>query len=167
MFLHSDSEGGFVPPADVTLLSRDNYRPHGDTPLYLRSTVALVNIIEEAKRLTAEGYTVRTMTLIFTDGGDNDSRGIFASDVKTMVDEMLATGVHIVGGCAVSDGHTNFWQVFASMGIPEHWIKVLKGGAEIGKSMTEMGRTAAGASRSAADYDRTTQTGYGQTHPDN
>ena len=162
MFLNDRTERGFHVPAEVPFLSGETYRPNNQTPLYLRSVDALQSVLDEAKRLAGEGASVRSMTFIFTDGGDNQSAGVAAPNVKTIVDVMLTTGTHVVGGCAVSDGCTNFWNVFASMGIPEQWVRVLANGRDdIRGTMTEMGTMASDASRSQADYTQTSQTGFG------
>lgn len=163
IFLNNKVETPFQHPSEVHPLTRHTYRPTEQTPLFLRSTQALDFIIKESQDLAREGTTVRTMTFIFTDGGDNQSNGINASHVKIMVDVMLTTGTHIVGGCAVNDGHTNFWQVFASMGIPEHWVKVLKNDpSEIRDSMTQMGTMSSVASTDYDSYSQTSQTGFGR-----
>lgn len=161
MFLNSKVETPFQHPNEVQSLSQQTYRPTGNTPLFIRSTQALDHVIKEAQDLTREGMVVRTMTFIFTDGGDNQSNGINASHIKTMVDVMLTTGTHVVGGCAVNDGRTNFWQVFASMGIPEKWVKVLKNDAqEIRESVSQMGTMASQASTSYKDFQETSFMGF-------
>lgn len=161
MFLNSKVETPFLHPREVQLLTRQTYRPTGNTPLFLRSTQALDCVINEAKDLAKEGMTVRTMSFIFTDGGDNQSGLITPSNVKLIVDVMLTTGTHIIGGCAVSDGVTNFWQVFASMGIPEQWVKVLKNDAgEIRQNVANMGAMAAYASSGYDSYSESSVTGF-------
>lgn len=162
MFLNNKRDIPFQHPQEVESLSRQTYRPTEQTPLFLRSTQALDYIINEARDLTKQGLTVRTMSFIFTDGGDNQSGLITASHVKLVVDVMLTTGTHIVGGCAVNDGQTNFWQVFASMGIPEQWVKVLKNNpTEVRDGMSQMGTMASHASTDLDSYTQTSQTGFG------
>lgn len=161
MFLNNLIDLPFQNPKDVGLLSERTYGPTAGTPLFLRSVQALNSVLNEAKSLVAQGFTVRTMSFIFTDGGDNQSGLITASNAKVVVDVMLTTGMNIVGGCAVNDGRTNFWQVFISMGIPEHWIKVLKNDrTEVREHMTEMGTMASGASTGHESYTQTSQTGF-------
>lgn len=163
MFLNNKRDVPFQHPNEVEPLSRQTYRPTEQTPLFLRSTQALDHVINEARDLAAQGFTVRTMSFIFTDGGDNQSGLITASNVKLVVDVMLTTATHVVGGCAVSDGQTNFWQVFASMGIPEQWVKVLKNDpSEVRESMTQMGTMASHASTNYESYSQTSQTGFGR-----
>jgi len=158
MFLNNMVETPFQNPNEVHQLTWRTYRPANRTPLYLRSIQALDVIIKESRDLARNGTIVRTMTFIFTDGGDNESEGIKSTNVKIMVDMMLTTGTHSIGGCAVNDGHTNFWQVFASMGIPEHWIKVLKNDPnEISEGMAQMGQSVSDAS---TNYSQASQTGF-------
>jgi len=163
MFLNNKRDIPFQHPKEVEPLSRQTYRPTEQTPLFLRSVQALAHVINEAKDLSAQSITVRTMTFIFTDGDDNQSGLITASNVKVVVDVMLTTGTHVVGGCAANDGRTNFWHVFASMGIPEQWVKVLKNDpSEVRESMTQMGTMASRASTDYESFSQTSQTGFGR-----
>lgn len=162
MFLNNRVDVPFQSPREVQPLSCETYRPNHGTPLYLRSVEALQALLNEARQLAERGITVRTMTFIFTDGGDNQSGDTAASDVKTIVDVMLTTGTHIVGGCAVNDGCTNFWHVFAAMGIPEHWVKVLKNDPQdIRNTFRDVGESASFASRDGDSFIQTSQTGFG------
>ncbi len=161
MFLNNKVDTPFQDSNEVQQLTGQTYRPHGQTPLFLRSMQALDHVINEAKDLTGQGLTVRTITFIFTDGGDNESGLITAATVKVIVDVMLTTGTHIVGGCAVNDGRTNFWQVFASMGIPEQWVRVLANDAgEIHEGVASMGKVAATASTCHKVFKETSSTGF-------
>lgn len=161
MFLNNKRDNPFQRPKELQLLTRQTYRPNEGTPLFLRSTQALDHVINEARDLATQGFAVRTMTFIFTDGGDNQSGLITALNVKLIVDVMLTTSTHIIGGCAINDGRTNFWQVFASMGIPEQWVKVLKNDAsEIRETVTGMGTMASHASTDYESFTKTSQTGF-------
>lgn len=152
----------FQLPREMEALSSQTYRPAGYTPLFSRSLEALNQVDFEARQLTLQGFTVRTMTLIFTDGCDNASGNTIAWHVKRVVSPMLSSGMHIVGGCAVNDGCTNFWQVFASMGIPEHWIKVLKNNpTAVQEGVSQMGTVASVASTDENSFTYTSQTGFG------
>lgn len=162
MFLNNDVDTPFQHPSEVQPLSGETYRPNQSTPLYLRSVAALRAMLAEAREGADRGIVVRTMTIIFTDGDDNQSGGTSASDVKTIVDVMMTTGTHIVGACAVHDGGTNFWHVFMSMGIPEHWVKVLKNDPqEIRSSFRDVGNSTSFASRDGDSFTQTSQTGFG------
>lgn len=150
----------FQHPNEVEAMTPQTYYPAGGTPLFPRSLEALSQVNCEAGQLALQGFTVRTMTFIFTDGGDTS--GMSASQVRAAVIPMLASGMHIVGGCAVNDGCTNFWQVFMAMGIPEQCIKVLKNDPdEIAQTMSSMGQTASEASIDPRSYENFSQTGFG------
>lgn len=162
MFLNKRTESPFQHPREVQPLCRETYRPDSGTPLFRRSLDGLACILTEAQAMAARGVVVRTMTYIFTDGGDNRSRPITALNVKMLVDGMLAGVNHIVSGCAVNDGRTNFREVFTSMGIPEHWIKVLRNDPrQVRDNLTTMGSMASGASTGPESFTRTSQTGFG------
>lgn len=166
MFLNDLTERGFHTPSEVSFLTQESYRTNGQTPLFLRSVDALRRVLGEAKCLARQGAIVRTMTFIFTDGGDNQSNDIAPADVKSIVDVMLTTGTHVVGACAVSDGCTNFWNVFTAMGIPEQWVKVLDSGRDIRGSMIQMGTMASDASSGGESFTKSSTTGFGSRRPD-
>lgn len=163
-FLNSRLGGGrsFRRPADSPLLSREIYQPGPCTPLFARSVESLESVLEAARQAVEQGYIVRTMTFIFTDGADNASGGVTAVSVRNIVNAMLSTGTHIVGACAVNDGCTNFWQVFAEMGIPERWVKVLKSDhREIRRSFRQMGAMASHSSMGGDSFTEVSETGFG------
>src|SRR3989344_2614476 len=91
MFLNHNWDISFQKPSEMQLLSHQIYRPVGSTPLFARSKLAFDCITNEAQKLLLQGFNVRTMSFIFTDGGDNDSGTIIASNVKLIIDSMLAT----------------------------------------------------------------------------
>jgi hypothetical protein len=162
MFLNDRSTTEFFcAPKEAQKLTRQTYHPSGNTPLFSRSVEALEDVLYEARRLTAQGKMVRTMTIIFTDGGDNGPSNAMAHDVKRIVDIMLTTGSHIVGACAVNDSQTNFWRVFTEMGIPENWIKVLDNTPRsVTESVIDLGSMASMASTGRHEFNETSQTGF-------
>jgi hypothetical protein len=92
------------------------------TPLYLRSLLTLGTVVTKAQEEEERGARVRTFTLIITDGEDNRSGDISATDVRALVKDMLEFSTsHIVAGMGVGE-RVDFHQVFRSMGIPERWI---------------------------------------------
>ena len=99
-----------------------NYDPRLATPLFDQTCVVLGTVIAKAQELAQAGISVRTVTLIITDGGDYGSTRCKAADVKAIVDDMLAQENHIVAAMGISDGSTDFKSVFRSMGIPDRWI---------------------------------------------
>jgi hypothetical protein len=106
----------------VKLMNADNYYDGGGTPLYDQSVIALGTTIAKTAQLTAMGATVRTFTLIISDGDDRHSQAARAQSVAWIVGDMLLTGHHIVAAMGVSDGVTDFRTVFQKMGIKPGWI---------------------------------------------
>lgn len=124
-------------------LTGANYNPRLGTPLYDQTVVMLGTVIAKAQELSRAGIAVRTVTLIITDGGDYGSHRCRAADVKAIVDDMLAQEHHVVAAMGISDGRTDFRQVFSDMGIPDRWILTP------GNSATEIRRAFAVFSQSA------------------
>jgi hypothetical protein len=94
------------------------------TPLYLQSLLTLGTVVAKAQEEEDRGANVRTFTLIITDGLDNNSGIIAASDVRAVVADMLQFATnHIVAGMGIGElPGVSFRQIFRSMGIPERWI---------------------------------------------
>jgi hypothetical protein len=99
-----------------------NYDPRLGTPLFDQTAVLLGTVIAKSQELSQAGIAVRTVTLIITDGGDYGSTRCKPADIKALVADMLAQENHIVAAMGISDGTTDFKQVFRSMGIPDRWI---------------------------------------------
>lgn len=130
-----------------------NYRPNLGTPLYDQTCVVLGTVIAKAQELAQAGIAVRTVTLIITDGGDYGSTRCKPADVKALIDDMLAQENHIVAAMGISDGSTDFKQVFRSMGIPDRWILTP------GNSASEIRRAFAVFSQSAVKASQGAQLG--------
>jgi hypothetical protein len=103
-------------------MSAANYDPRLGTPLFDQTAVLLGTVIAKSQELSQAGIAVRTVTLIITDGGDYGSTRCKPADVKALVADMLAQENHIIAAMGISDGTTDFKQVFRSMGIPDRWI---------------------------------------------
>ena len=99
-----------------------NYDPRLGTPLFDQTAVLLGTVIAKSQELAQAGIAVRTVTLIITDGGDYGSTRCRPADVKAVVADMLAQENHVVAAMGISDGTTDFKQVFRAMGIPDRWI---------------------------------------------
>ena len=121
-----------------------NYDPRLGTPLYDQTTVVLGTVLAKTAELAAAGIAVRTVTLLITDGADCGSKRCNADDVKRLVGEMLAQENHTIAAMGISDGSTDFRQVFRDMGIPDRWILTP------GNSPSEVRRAFAIFSQSAA-----------------
>ena len=121
-----------------------NYDPRLGTPLYDQTTVVLGTVVAKSTELAAAGIAVRTVTLLITDGGDVSSKRCNAADVRRIIGEMLAQEIHTIAAMGISDGATDFRQVFREMGIPDRWILTP------GNSPSEVRRAFAVFSQSAA-----------------
>lgn len=108
--------------AHAAPLTETNYsgsRLVPETPLYLQSLLMLRTVMVKAQEEEDHGVTVRTFTLIITDGEDNGSGKITARHVRAVVTDMLEFATnHIVAGMGVGerDG-IDFRDVFRGMGI--------------------------------------------------
>lgn len=131
-------------------LTPANYQPWLGTPLYDQTAVVLGTVIAKAQELMQAGIAVRTVTLIITDGGDYGSTRMKPADVKAIVDDMLAQEHHIVAAMGISDGTTDFRQVFRAMGIPDQWVLTPSNSAsEIRRAFAVFSQSAVRASQGA------------------
>jgi hypothetical protein len=129
-------------------MTKQNYNPNLGTPLYDQACVILGTVIAKSQELAQAGITVRTVTLIITDGGDYGSTRCRPDDVKAIVADMLAQENHIVAAMGISDGSTDFKAVFRSMGIPDKWILTPGNSAsEIRKAFAVFSQSAVRASQ--------------------
>ena len=132
-------------------MTKANYNPHLGTPLYDQTAVVLGTVIAKAQELAQAGIAVRTVTLIITDGGDYGSTRCKPADVKAIVTDMLAQENHIIAAMGISDGSTDFTQVFRAMGIPDRWILTPGNSAsEIRRAFAVFSQSAVRASQGAA-----------------
>jgi hypothetical protein len=111
----------FAPLEQVPELRRGDFMPLGGTPLYYSSRLFLASIIGKGAELQMKRIDVRSATLILTDGEDNDSKGVGPESVAPLVQDMIASGNHIVMGVGVGTEST-FRPIFRAMGIPDKWI---------------------------------------------
>lgn len=103
-------------------MDRSNYRPNGGTPLYDETAVVLGSIIAKTQEFRDNWTTVRTATLIVTDGADTESKLQTPATVKSIVTDMYRLGIHIIAAMGIDDGTTDFRRVFIEMGIRENLI---------------------------------------------
>jgi len=99
--------------------------------------------------------------VIVTDGANN-GRGKSASDVRTLVQDMLRQESHIVAGMGIDDGYTDFRKVFGDMGIPDRWILTPGNtGSEIRDAFRLLSQSVVQASQNAQSFSRTAGGGFG------
>jgi hypothetical protein len=132
-------------------MDRSNYTANLGTPLYDQAIVLLGTVLAKAQELADAGVAVRTVTLLITDGGDCGSTRAGARHVRELVADMRAAENHIVAAMGISDGSTDFRQVFRDMGIDDRWILTPRGSAaEVRKAFQMFSQSAVKASQSAA-----------------
>lgn len=115
----------YRPLTEAIRLDALNFRPNGLTPLFRRTLevggAALLKVeegIEEYKDGT------RSAMVVVTDGFDTTTRQpevglpkVTPEQVKQLFEDMKRSRRHFVIGMGISDGHTDFRSIFASMGI--------------------------------------------------
>lgn len=106
----------------ATKMDVNNYRPDGGTPLYDETAATLGSIITKAQEFRNNWVSVRTATLIVTDGADTESKLQTQVSVKSIVTDMYNTGIHIIAAMGIYDGITDFKKIFIGMGIHENLI---------------------------------------------
>lgn len=148
---------------DASVIDSQNYQAVlGHTPLYEQSFLLLKTVIAKTLEFTTGGTPARTITVIVTDGANN-GRGKSASDVATLVRDMLRQENHIIAGMGIDDGYTDFRKVFGEMGIPPKWILTPGNtGHEIRDAFRLLSQSAVQASQSPQSYSRTAGGGFNQ-----
>jgi hypothetical protein len=121
-YLNGDVLFPYTELAHAVRMTPANYDPCHGTPLFDQTVVLLGTVIAKSQELAQAGISVRTVTLIITDGGDYGSTRCRAADVAAIVADMLAQESHIVAAMGIDDGTTDFKKVFRAMGIPDRWI---------------------------------------------
>src|SRR5689334_11876173 len=82
--------------AQAVRMTRKNYDPALGTPLYDQTVVLLGTVIAKTQEFAESGVSVRSVTLLITDGADEGSQKAKAGDVRAIVRDMLASEQHIV-----------------------------------------------------------------------
>jgi hypothetical protein len=104
-------------------MNTSNYNPDGGTPLYDQMAVMVGTTITKAQEFINNGIQTRTIGITLSDGADMHSRRYRRpEDLNQMITNMIAQENHIVAGIGISDGHTDFTDIFTRMGIPSQWI---------------------------------------------
>lgn len=90
--------------------------------MYDETVAILGSTIAKMQEFRNNWTTVRTATLIATDGADTESRLQTPATVKSIVTDMYNMGIHIIAAMGIDDGTTDFKKVFIGMGIRENLI---------------------------------------------
>jgi hypothetical protein len=153
---------GFRPLAGVPRIDSGNYNPSGGTPLNQAVAAACTGMAAKVAELEQGGVAVRGITAIVTDGASTDGYIFPVDKVRDIVQGLLKTEQHIVIGVGISDGMTDFRQVFGEMGILDKWI-LTPGNtpSEIRKAFAVVSQSAVRASQSAGSFSQTQLGGFG------
>lgn len=150
----------WTPIDQVPKMDSQNFDPSGGTPLFEQTIVFLASIAAKTEQFAKSGLSTRSITLILTDGADGSRRK--PTDVKKVVESLLASENHIIAGMGIDDGYTDFRKVFSEMGIPDKWILVPGNNeSEIRKAFLLFSKSAVRASQSAASFSQTAAGGFG------
>ena len=105
-------------------------------------------VVAKVQEFEGAGIAARTWTLIVSDDGDSNRRS--PADVAIVVKE-LNCEQHLVLAIGVSDGTTDFNQVFVSMGVKPHNIHVASGkdAAALRRMFNQASQSAAGLAKPA------------------
>lgn len=151
----------YMPLSAVPIMDRTHYRIHGGTPLYFETLKLLATVVAKTKEFENNGIQVRTITLIMTDGGDTGGGNVDVTDVSSVITDMLGSEKHIVCGMGFGDENT-FRNIFTQMGVASNWILTAQSTpSDIRKAFQVFSRSAASASKSAANFAQTSMGGFG------
>lgn len=119
-YLHGKVLNPYMPSSMAKRMSRENYQANGSwTPLFRQSIILLGTVVAKAQELEERGAVVNTVSLLITDGEDNNSGDLTAASVAWVVRDMMSSGKHIVAGMGIGE---TYRKVFREMGIPDRWI---------------------------------------------
>jgi hypothetical protein len=152
----------YCPLAQAVRMTSKNYDPNQGTPLYDQTVILLGTVLAKAQEFADNGVPVRTVTLLLTDGADAGSTRATANQVRVIVQDMLRAENHLIAAMGISDGSTDFHQVFRSMGILDRWILTPGNNqVEIRQAFQVFSQSAIRASQSAATFSQSALGGFG------
>ncbi|MDH5532995.1 MAG: hypothetical protein OEX81_01035 [Candidatus Pacebacteria bacterium] len=139
------------------------YHPTGGTPLYKHAITFWSTMIAKTQEAKESGVGVRSVSMLMSDGADEHSGGVKASDAANLSQDMLDSERHIVCGMGIELRGTDFRVVFGSMGIPDSWI-LTPGNSdqEIRAAFQTFSESAVSASQSGASFSQTSLGGFGE-----
>lgn len=109
----------YHPLAQAIRLDGRNYRPDNDTPLIPRTIEVLGGVILKTQEGSDEWKTVRTATLIMSDGHDTSGRDV--EEVAVLARDMRASKVHLLAAMGFGQ-KSYFGRFFSDMAIDPQWI---------------------------------------------
>lgn len=107
-------------------LEKRNFIQGCSTPLYDRCLEALGSVLARTKWWEDQfGVQTRSVTLLMSDGGNNDGTADAAA-VEKLVSDMLAMEKHRIFFMGVDAGGVDFRKIGASMGLPPECVDVVE-----------------------------------------
>ncbi len=107
-------------------LEKRNFIQGCSTPLYDRCLEALGSVLARTKWWEDQfGVQTRSVTLLMTDGGNNDGKAEI-SHVAKVVADMLAMEKHRIFFMGVDAGGVDFRKIGADMGLPAECVDVVE-----------------------------------------
>ena len=122
-FLNGKIINRYVPVSQAQRLNDQNYSKFslGVTPLYYQSVLTLGTVMAQVHQLESEGSSVRSITLLITDGEEQSGHTTKPHEVAWLVRDLMNTGRALVAAYAVGYGAA-LEDVFTDMGIERKWI---------------------------------------------
>lgn len=152
----------YSPLDGATRMDAQNYNPNGGTPFYDDMMLTLATVMAKCQEFKANGVPCRSVTMFITDGRDEHSHKASPSAVEHLVKDMLMQETHIIAAMGITDGSTNFEQVFKEVGIRPEWILTPSNNqSDIRKAFNVFSQSAVRASQSAASFSKTAGGGLG------
>lgn len=147
--LNSSLYHSYVPLKDSAKLTTADFVPHSMTPLYDRWYEALTANVAYAQQLRSAGTPVRSIAVVLTDGYDNDSHKVRASECKKLAKDLLDSEQFVLAFIGVGN-EADFKSIAKEMGFPEG--SVLLAGAtpsEMRRAFQMLSQSVVRASQSA------------------
>lgn len=150
--------------SEAIKMDSSNYDPNLGTPLYDQTVSLLGTVLVKSQEFAENGVSVRTVTLILTDGADEHSTKVKSADsVAPVIKDMLKAETHIIAIMGVDNGYTDFRKVFSEMGIRDEWVLTSGNNpSEIRKAFQLFSQSAVRASKSGASFSQTSLGGFGK-----
>lgn len=137
------------------------YWPTGGTPLYKNSIPFYATVVAKTQEYRDVGIAVRSIELTATDGEDLHSGLIKATDVASVVSDMLTTERHIVAAMGIKKENVDFRRVFKDMGIRDQWVLTpTNSPKEIRAAFLTFSQSAQRASQSAQNFSQSAVGGF-------
>ena len=109
----------YHPLAEAVRLDGRNYRPDNETRLIPRTIEVLGGVMLKTQEGSDEWKTVRTATLVMSDG--HDTSGMDIEEVAVLVRDMRASKVHLLAAMGFGE-KSYFTGFFSDMAIDPQWI---------------------------------------------